>query len=354
MKKIEAGKRFSAAAALLLLTAAVFAYNPPPAGELLYHFTSPFMLSGEVSAAGGPLFHVHPEHTAVNPALSAVEQRIVADVSYTALIAPNQNKTYGQAFNIGTLIPSRYGVFTAVAQGVFVPFNDMLLENTFTVRGAYSKDITDWLYVGAGLYGGFGSDWALGADIGCVYLPGTVKWLPFLSNVRFGFALTGLGKTYKPATIGIDGLSEKITSYPSIVTPRAGVAGTLFSVNKFSGGLSLDVSLPTFQNLVLDAGFQCLFADIVRLSTGWQINLREAIAQKASWYPSISLSVKFGFTCADESILSKKGWQQSEIIAASAYRPMRANMHAFSTGAAMYLGLKDTAAPEITLWGNNE
>ena len=36
MKKIEAGKRFSAAAALLLLTAAAFAYNPPPAGEFYF------------------------------------------------------------------------------------------------------------------------------------------------------------------------------------------------------------------------------------------------------------------------------------------------------------------------------
>lgn len=112
----------------MLFSCAVFAYNPPPGGDALYSFTSPFMLSAERSSAGGPLFHVHPGHTSVNPALPAVEQRIVIDAAYTALIASAQNKTYGQAFNIGGLLPSRYGVFTGVMQGVFVPFNDMLLK----------------------------------------------------------------------------------------------------------------------------------------------------------------------------------------------------------------------------------
>ncbi len=331
-----------------------FAYNPPPAGESLYSFTSPFMLSAERSCAGGALFHVHPGHISENPALAAAEQRVVLDAAYTALIAPSQNKNYGQAVSAGIIIPSRYGVVTGVVQGVFVPFNAMLLKNTFTVRAAYSKEITDWLYAGIGLYGGFGSDWTAGADIGFVYKPEKVSWLPFLKKPHFGFSLTGMGKNYKPETIGIDGRTDNITSFPSIITPHAGVAGMLFELKGFSGGLSLDVSAPFFQNLVIEPGLQFLIADMVRLSAGWQLNVREAVTKTASWYPSVSLSVKFPFTSKDESFLSKKGWQQSEMIVAGAYRPMRDNIHAASGGAALYLGLKDTAAPEVTLWGKDE
>lgn len=339
---------------LFVPLAAVFAYNPPSAGENLYSFSSPFMLSAELSAAGGALSAIHPGHVSVNPALPAAEQRAVIDAAYTALIAPNQNKNYGQAGNIGTIIPSRYGVFTGVLQGVFIPFNDMLLKNSFTLRAAYSKDITDWLYAGVGLYGGFGSDWSLGADLGFVYLPEKIRWLPFIKKPRIGASITGMGKNYKPETIGINGLPDKITSFPSILTPHAGFSGTLFEVKNFAGGFSMDLSFPFFQNLVFDAGLQFEIADTVCLSTGWQFNLREAMAKTASWYPSVSLSVKFGFTSKDESILSKKGWKQSEMIVSGAYRPMRKNIHAVSGGAALYLGLKDTAAPEIILWGNDE
>lgn len=352
---LKKNKALKTAAALLCIPfTAVFAYNPPPLGESLYSFTSPFMLSAESAAAGGALSHIHPGHVSVNPALPAAEERAVIDAAYTALVAPNRNKNYGQAGNIGTIIPSRYGVFTGVLQGVFVPFNDMLLKNSFTVRAAYAKDITDWLYAGVGLYGGFGSDWALGADLGFVYLPERISWLPFVKRPRIGAALTGMGKNYKPKTIGIDGLPQKITSFPSMITPRAGFSGTLFEVKHFAGGFSMDFSFPFFQNLMFDAGMQFLIADTVCLSAGWQFNLREAMAKTASWYPSVSLSVKFGFTSKDEWILSKKGWKQSEMIVSGAYRPLKKNIHAVSGGAALYLGLKDTAAPEIILWGNDE
>ena len=339
---------------LFVPIAAVFAYNPPPAGESLYSFSSPFMLSAESSAAGGALSAVHPGHVSVNPALPAAEQRAVIDAAYTALIAPDRNKNSGQAANIGTIIPSRYGVFTGVLQGVFVPLEDMPLKDSFTVRAAYAKDITDWLYVGVGLYGGFGSDWSVGADVGFVYLPEKIRWLPFIKKPRLGVSLTGMGKNYKPETIGINGSSDKITSFPSMFTPHAGFSGTLFEVKHFAGGFSTDLSFPFFQNLVFDAGLQFLIADTICLSTGWQFNLRETLAKTASWYPSVSLSVKFGFTTKDESVLSKKGWKQSEMIVSGAYRPMRKNIHAVSGGAALYLGMKDTAAPEIILWGNDE
>lgn len=339
---------------IITLYTRVFAYNPPASGENLYGFTSPSMVSGEMSTAGGSLFQVEPGHVTLNPALLGGEQRVVIDIAYTALIAPSKTHTYGQAFNIGTIIPSKFGVFTGVLQGVFIPFDDMHLKNSFTIRAAYSKDILDSFYVGAGISGAFGDDWALNLDLGFLYLPGEISWLPFMSDIRLGASLTGMGKPFNPSSIGIDGTTKGATGYPSMFTPHFGFAGTLFSVKQIKAGISLDLSFPTFQNLVFDTNLQFLFANIVSVSTGWQFNLRETLEDRANWYPTVSLSFKFDFTTKEESFLGRQGWGESEMIVSSAYKALNNDVHIASGGAALYLGLKDTDAPEIILWGNDE
>lgn len=332
----------------------IFAFNPPPHGELLYNFTYPSMLAGEMSTAGGSLFRVHPGYITINPSLPAGEQRVVIDAAYTALIAPSKKIPYGQAFGIGTIIPSRYGVFTGVLQGVFVSFDDMQLKNSFTMRTAYSKDVLDSLYVGIALSGAFGSDWGLNADIGFLYFPEEVRWLSFMDDIRLAASLTGMGKPFNPSVTGIDGTTKNTTGYPSMFTPHFGFAGTLFAVKDVKMGISLDLSFPTFQNMVFDTNIQFLVADIITLSTGWQFNLRETLEDTANFYPSISLSVQFALSASDESLLGRQGLQGSEMIISGAYKPFSNNVHAASAGAAVYLGVTDTDAPDIILWGNDE
>lgn len=330
----------------------LFAYNPPPTGENLYNFTAPTLLSSEVSVAGGPLFHVHPGDISVNPALPAREQRVVIDFAYTAMIHPTGAKKYAQAGQTGVIIPSRVGVFSGIIQAILVPsFEHMQLRNNVSGRFAFSKEITESLFVGIGLLGTYGSDWGVSADIGFVVAPVKFRNLSFMKNARFAFSLTGMGKAYNPKNSARIYDNKKATGFSSFFTPRMGFAGNLFSVNKVEGGISLEASFPAFQNFVFDAGLQFLFADIVRVSTGWQLNLREILAKKASLIPSVSISFKFGF---NGKKLGNQGWAQSEMVVSGAYRQFRENTHVASGGVALYLGLKDTAAPEIVLWGNDE
>ncbi len=340
--------------AICALSFSAFAYNPPLAGENLFNFTSPSMLSGEASTTGGSLFQVYPGHISINPAIPAGEQRVVVDAAYTALFASNKNKSYGQAFTAGTMIPSRFGVFTGTVQGVFVPFEDMKLDNSFTIRTAFSKDIFDNLYVGLGLYGTFGTDWGLGADLGFVYAIDTISWLPFMSDIRLAAALTQLGKSYNPENYGVKGISEDPTGFPGMVTPRLGFAGTLFTTEHITSGLSFDFSFPTFQNMVIDTNISFLLFNMLKLSTGTQFNLVETIEDKANYYPSVSLSFKFNFTSDKESLLAKQGLAENEIITSGAFKALNNDVYVASGSAALYLGLEDTQAPEIILWENEE
>ncbi len=333
-----------------VLCFSAYTYNPPLSGENLFNFTSPSMLSGEASTAGGSLFQVYPGHISINPAISAGEQRIVIDASYTGLIAQNKTQNYGQAFSAGTILPSRFGVFTVGVQGVFVPFEDMNLKDSFTIRTAYSKDILDDLYVGLGLSGTFGSDWGVSGDLGVLYAIETISWLPFMSDVRLAASLTQLGKTYNPSSAGVKDDSSDTSGFPGMITPKLGFAGTLFETKQVQSGLSFDLSFPTFQNVVFDTNLSFLFFNMFKLSTGWQLNMVETIQGKANFYPSVALSMKLNINAKEESLLGRQGLTQNEIIASGAFKPLNNNVSVVSGSAALYLGLEDTQAPEIKLW----
>ncbi len=336
--------------AIFALCFSAFAYNPPLAGENVFNFTSPSMLSGEASVAGGSLFQVYPGHVSINPAISAGEQRIVIDASYTGLIGQNKSHSYGQAFSAGTIIPSRFGVFTGSVQGIFVPFTDMNFQDNVTIRTAYSKDILDNLYVGLGLSGTFGSDWAVAGDIGFLYKKETISWIPFMSDIRLGASLTQLGKTYNPESLGVKDGNNDTSGFPGMITPKVGFAGTLFETEQIISGLSFDLSFPTFQNVIFDTNLSFLLFNMINISTGWQFNLVETLENKANFYPSVGVSVKLNITSKEDSLLAKQGLAQNEIIASGAYKQLNNNVTAVSGSAALYLGLEDTQAPEIKLW----
>ncbi len=336
--------------AICALSISAFAYNPPLAGENLFNFTSPSMLSGEASAAGGSLFQVYPGHVSINPAIPAGEQRIVIDGAYTALIGQNKSQNYGQAFSAGTMIPSRFGVFTGLVQGVFVPFEDMNFQDSFTIRTAYSKDILDNLYVGIGLSGTFGSDWAVAGNLGFLYTIDTISWIPFMHDIRLAAALNQLGKSYNPESLGVKGISEETTGFPGMITPRLGFAGTVFEIEQVKSGISLDLSFPTFQNVVFDTNVSFLLFNMINVSAGWQFNLVETLESKANLYPSVAVSVKLNITSKEDSLLARQGLAQNEIIASGAFKPLNNNVSVASGSAALYLGLEDTQAPEIKLW----
>ena len=329
-----------------------FAYNQTANGNSIFEFTSPRLISSASSVAGGGLKGITSSSIVLNSALIAGEQRWTLDLDYSAFIGSGTESSYGQGMQVGMIMPSRFGVTSVVVQGLFLDKIPQLnLGNVFTIHSAFAKDITDELYFGVGLYGGFGEDWALASDIGFWYNIKQIKWLPFLKDARWAVSVTGLGKSFEKEILALNG--ESTSDYPMPFTPRVGVAGNLFDVKNFSGGMSVDFSFPTFQNVVFNAGLEFNIANIIRISTGWKADLREILAEQASLIPTAGISVKFNFSSAEDSFLAKKGWQKSEAEVSTAYKYFNNDLHLASGGMTLRLGQKDTIAPEITLWEDN-
>src|SRR5574344_527384 len=181
-------KKVFAAVVLTAAMASLFAYNPPAGGQNLFRITEPQLLTGAGSSAGGALFGVTPASIVNNPALTAYEQRIVLDAAGTLLFdSKDDDHSIGGAFEGGLLIPTKWGVWSSILQGVFVPYYDMQLGNSWTATTSFSKDITDTLSVGAlanlGVFYGYDSDWMGSVGFGALYRAGTIS---FMKDVRFG------------------------------------------------------------------------------------------------------------------------------------------------------------------------
>lgn len=333
-------KRFLCAVALALSFSFVFSIDFPLGGDYAFRLTNPELLTSAGSAAGGGFYTAGPSSIVINPALTASEQRIMLNLGYTALFGSQEVGGFGSSAQIALLIPSRWGVFTGILDGIFCNVGKLEYGNVLNLRGGFSKDITDRLYAGFDLSTGIrwadGVDWHLALDLGFVYHWGR---LGFLKDFRIAGVLTDLGKPYE---IGM----------PSIATPKLGVAGTLFSVSNdnVAAGFSADLSFPMFMNVVFDAGLQLRIAKFITIKSGWQFNVRDTVNKNYNLLPSVGLTVRFGINTKENQFMLDKGWQQSEITTSGAWQKLYQDVTAISAGAAINLGLKDTEAPKIQLW----
>ncbi len=330
--------------AVLLISGLAFAYNPPLGGDSAIALFSPELLGGNASAAGGAFGPALPGELLVNPALSAGEQRIALDASYAAIISAGDQSGLGHVINFGALYPTRWGVLSGSFHFVTSPFDSLPLGTAGFLHAGFAKDLTDSLYMGVGLLGGVGEGWGLTGDIGLLYLAGD---LGAVRDVRFGLAVTGLGRSFTPDTWGINGGNP--TGYPSAFTPRLGVAATLVDVNGFKLGASTDLSLPTFQNVVFDAGLEALIKDIVTVRTGWTYNMKESSEDAQTYIPSfgIGINLKLDSTGKD-TFLARNGWAQSEVTPSFGVKPLYKDLYAVGGGINARLGVKDNKAPNIS------
>lgn len=324
----------------LSLTQFISAYNPPTGGQNLLKLSSPELLTGAKSAAGGALYDITPDSVVINPALPAYRQNSSLQFAGTLLLDKDDksDKSTGGAFEIGSSIATSWCVPTFLIQGVFSPFYDMHLGKSINATAAYSKDISDNLSVGLSLNAGYlwgdGSDWTASLGLGTYYNFGDIS---FLKDFRLGVALTNLGKMYtKTEVIGIE--KDKAKDWPGLATMRIGVASNLLEMKDFKLGTSFDLALPSFQNLVIDAGLQMKMFDKLKLSTAWEYDIKEYKKDAKNLIPSISLSFNFIFK------------NESEVKTSAAYQRMYKNVNAISAGVTVDMGLKDTDAPDITLW----
>lgn len=342
MKKI-----LTSIAAAIISSASLFAYNPPIGGEEFLRLANPEMLSGSSSsAAGGPLFNVIPASILYNPALPASNEIITFDLSGTLLVNGNEDEfwfeddSYGGAFEGGILVPTKFATFTATTSGVFCEMIGMPVRKVWDVHAGASKDVLDWLSVGANMYYraymGEGSDFAIGGDLGALAKLGDFG---SVKNVRFGVSLLNIGKPADYPTLGMDWFKEN-SKYPSILTPRAGIAAQVFETGNWKGAFSADVCIPLLiNNFITDAAFEFEYKDSLKLTVGWQYNVREAIEAGSNGVNLFSVGVSYRF-----------GTKAGSITPALASQYLYSGIWAVSGGARMDLGQKDTSGAEIEMW----
>lgn len=356
MKKIL----FTFFAAGLLLTSA-YSYNPPAGGEDLNFLASPANLSGANSVTGGALFNAGADSIIVNPALTAGEQRVNLTAGYTFLYSADDDneKQLGGAFQTGILIPFKLYIFSGYINGTFAPFGEMHLGDSLNFKAGLSKEITDKLSVGLGAGGGyawdaddrFGKDWALYGDIGALF---NVGKLGFLSDFRIGASVLNLGKMYNDVDrVGIDEDASN-TPYPTLVTFKAGAAGTMLNTEIVKIGLGLDFTVPCFQNFITDLNAQIAFKDAFFISIGEKFNMAEVINGKYNFIPSVAFLFKFSFDVKNNQYLEENGWSQSEMTVSAGYKNLYKTVHAVSAGVDIDLGMADNEAPKIVVWDEKE
>ncbi len=354
MKKLSC-----AALVLFFLLSAVNAYNPPVYGDNLFELSSPRQLTNGSSVTGGPLFYASPESIAVNPALTAKEQRVDLNLAYTGLVSSDKtNKSrYGNAFQLGILIPFKRFVFSGYGNGTMIPFKEMNLGKTFDFKFGLAKEITDKLVVGLGLnsgiFWGAGTDWTLSANLGFVYSYGD---LAFMKDFRYAVSILNLGKNFDATSLpGINKDTNKASSsLLTIATVKAGAAATLVQNDVIKLGASFDLTIPAFMNLITDFGLQFAVKDMLFINVSEKLNIAELVNGVKNVMPSVGLSFRFTFDVKNNDYLQKNGWSQSEMSASVAWKQFNETVNAVSAGVDINLGLKDETPPVIKLWLDEE
>lgn len=342
--------------AAVLFMASAYSYNPPAGGEDFMQLASPANLSGAKSVTGGALFDAGADSLLVNPALTASEQRVSLNAGYTFFYSSNafNSKQIASSFQTGILIPFKLFIFNGYINGTFVPFEEMNLGSSLNFKASLSKEISDKLSVGLGAGGGFSwggeASWALYADIGALY-----KWgdLGILKDFRIAGSLLNLGKMYSNARVGLDGTYNS-TPYPTLVTLKAGAAGTILDTDIAKIGLGLDFTVPCFQNFIVDMNAQVAFKNAFFISIGEKFNMAELIKGRYNLIPSVGFIFKFSFDVKNNQYLEDNGWSQSEMTVAAGYKNLYKTVHAVSAGVDIDLGMADDEPPQITVWDEKE
>lgn len=341
-----------------VLSATLFAYNPPAGAEDMCFLSSPAGLSGNLFTAGSISNSSGAESIVVNPALTAEKQRVSLNSSFTFLFDNEKlnQKTTGSSFQTGILIPTKMFIFSGYVNGTFVPFSyDMFLGNSINIKAGLAKEITEKLDIGISLNGGLewnpGNDWALGFNCGFLYKYGQ---LGFLKDFRFAASILNLGKNYEPAeSVGLSS-SHLISAYPSFLTIKMGAAGSVFKNDILDICTALDFTVPAFQNFIADLNFQFTLKQMLTLSIGERFNVIETVRGHSNFIPSIGLFYKFSFNVKNNEYLASRDWSESEMRVSAAYKNMYENVNAISAGVDIDLGMKDTTPPQITIMIDEE
>ena len=349
-------KRFLLVSVFILTTSFLNAYNPPVYGENFLELSSPKLMTNGASSSGGGIFSTGPDSLVVNPALPATDQRVVLNLAYTGLFSSQDaSAKYGNAFQAGILIPFKWAVFSGYLNGTMLPFESMQLGNCINLKAGLSKEITEELDIGlnlnTGMFWGYNFDWSLSANLGFLYKHGN---LGFIKDFRYSASLLNLGKNYTRTSLNPIKKTEATGSFPGIATLKIGAAGLLFSNDLLKFGASLDLTFPTFLNVIIDMGLEFSVKDMLYISVAEKFNVVELAKGYKNLIPSVGVFFKFDFDVKNSEYLAKNGWEKSEMTTAVAYKNLYESINAVSASVDVNLGMKDENPPEIIILISDE
>jgi hypothetical protein len=331
---------FFAACFFSTVTVVGYGYDAPPYGDNIFLFGFPDIISSAASTAGGGLYDAAPYSININPALTAPLQRVAVDLGGTAMLGKDSG---GTAFHAGALFPSRWGVWTGGIEAVFIPETLSPPDNMISARFGWARDIVDDLYVGVSIFSGgifrYGNDFALGFDLGFVYKLGNL-WI--LKDARASAALVNVGKTFK---------NEFYSNFPGAFTPKGGFAAVLFESDNFTGGFSVDISLPSIQNACLSFGLEFSVLKMIDISAGWDMNIRELADKIGPHTPFVGITFRLTKNTSSSDILMKRGWDKTDINVSGLYQGLGNEINLFSAGVSAHFGTIDKSPPVIELGG---
>ncbi len=342
-------------AAVLLITLGVLtlgasplaAYEPVPGGELLDRFRSPLFLGSVLNTASTEAV----SGDAINPAVSALKQRVHLDASYAAILGDSDYD--GHAAHLGLAIPTAAGVITGSLHYAGVEYDHLDLWQRGSLNIGFAKELYPWLLAGAGVAGQVGARddntaFAGGLNLGVIHLLGPVA---FLDDLRWGFSITQIGNGLAPRS-AVTG--SNLTGSPAPFTPAADVQATLVKNDVVQWDLHTGFSAPSFQNLVYRAGTQFTLWDRVGINAGWQINLREHLDDDrtaGSMLPSLGLTARFetGSNSGTGNTDASRVPRRNEIRTHAAWAPLYEDVWSAAAGVNVAFGVVDRNPPVITL-----
>lgn len=330
----------------------VWAYNPPAGGEEWHDIVSPtFLATGADVTAHDAILG-----GSVNPAASALRDRLTIGLGYATLFRAGTQDGVGHVASLGADLPTNFGVLGLHSTVLTSPHDDFDLGTLVRVRGIYAREVfPGWLF---GASGNVTTGRADRSFVGLTGAAGIIRihgsWLG-LSDIRWGAMIDGLGIGYNPHQNDEEGTRQ--TSFPSVFTPAAGVSFNVLEAEEATVRLASRVSLPRFQNLRANIGLAVSLQDVVTAQIGTRVDLNQVGETRASHQRSALPSLGFemnvgnliarrrGGTRRDGELARPVQTLRTQISAA----PLTGSVFAVGTGAEFSLNLPRPEPPAVIL-----
>ena len=279
--------------------------------------------------------------SALNPAAGGGAQRIILDIGYLALPSFGDEEGFGfGSFNLGAIFPTKYGVFGGALNFLSSPFDSFPVKTSFEANLNAAKELYPGMSVGAGLNIGYnnGNSFTMSGDLGFRYNIGNAG--PF-ENFTWALVFRSLGKSW----------------VPPMITPAGGVAFDFLRIrgkedkpDPLRMTFAADLMAPTFQNLAGKLGLSLLIADIIRVSTTTQFNIKETTNDSApSLIPSIGIGAIFRLKSGGRRIMAEMLPSDGELAVDLAAKPLYNGIWAMGGGLTWTVGVADKTPPLITV-----